>query len=990
MQTLNNITVTADTSQAVSAVQILNNKWTEMNSALSLVGRTLGGIGSVASSIANVGAKIDQVNKAAQAMSKYGLGKGMLQALRTETADMVDQLTLAQNSSRLLGSGVVASLTEMTDAYKWAIAKGQALGLDAGESVKKITDLLIGGEADALKQFGVQLELTGTKSEKTAKVLGVIRQEMKFAGEEFSLVAGDYTEKMQALRNSMLDAVEGFSLFGKGFNLIKDSVDWVAKKMKKSVGEVWSEIDTAGSMGLQQLQDDVARTVAALNEARTTGDASAVAFLEQKLAKTLEEGRAFQVQFQDLYDRFGKAAGAEDPTAKKQDIESLLAIAKSSMRDTEEDIDRAIEKVGELDERQIRAMQNRANEEEVALTLLFQRLQESAKQTQEDIRNKESQELINKRLQLQNEIRKDITKQLSVAAAAAAEIFNVQKGETQLLVEKDALVQRRFSTFLKELDAARKVTEERRKYGKLLTNGLTAEAELAKLKADYIKVIDGQLTIAKKLNDEAKVKYLIEAKDKAAAIKTLDDLEKQVKDQEVKDQKQQQAKIDNEKERLKLVELRLKLLRADGASPDLIMPLLAEQEELRALVALSGERRKEEELRRRAQAENETAAAQAAKDERTKREEALKTEKEDAEERARLVEERISLLKLQAVENTEALRKVKENMEALKKAGLGGGPEAEQEAQRLERLGRSSEILAAKVAQLKPALQEQQAEYQRLLEAFAAAALAGDQIAAKRIEQQLVAMRQYATEETAIKEGQEASRKRLIYAQYADEQILQETKSKELELQAALRDGNLDRARALGEEIQKLNESAEASGRAGFAMQELGRKYATLQQVGTAAMNAIAKAAWADQEALEKYGGSRLKMIRDVFAEEMKSMAVKETALALSTGAQALFASVFAPPTAPALWASSAAHAAAAVATGAIGSVASVGTSSSSSGGGSSAAAQQTGIGDVAPATEKQEVIINVTVGAKDGWVGNIVDAIIDEQRRGKARKGVA
>ena len=959
----------------------------------SLVGRTLGGIGSVASSIANVGAKIDQVNQAAKSMSRYGLGKGMLQALRTETADMVDQLTLAQNSSRLLGSGVVASLTEMTDAYKWAIAKGQALGMDAGEAVKKITDLLIGGEADALKQFGVQLELTGTKSEKTAKVLGMIRQEMKFAGEEFSLVAGDYTEKMQALRNSMLDAVEGFSLFGKGFNLIKDSVDWVAKKMKKSVGEVWSEIDTASTVGLQRLQGDITKTISALNEARIAGDSGAVAFLEQKLAKTIEEGRAFQIQFQDLYERFGKAARAEDPVQKKGEIAGILEAASAATADAEAQIDNALSKIDDLDERQIRVMKSRIE----GLQYEAQQHANSVTATAAKIvmmrMEGRSQEEINSYLEHQAKQREAMTKRIKATTEAAAELFSLQKGETQLLVEKDALVQRRFSTFLKELDAARKLTDERRKYGKLMVDGVGTETALKKLKNDYIKVIDGQLTIAKKLNDEAKIKYLIEAKDKAAAIKTLDDLEKQVKDQEVKEQKQQQVKIDNEKERLKLVELRLKLLRADGASPDLIMPLLAEQKELESLVKLHGEARKQEEMRRNAMSENAALAKAVVEQQKADKERDEKKKKDEQDETVKLMNQRMSMLDAYAIRETEAYKSAKKNYDALQSSEmLAGGDLAEHYLKRLERMSFASEVLQRKLKGLKSPLEEQRAEFEFLLEEFAKAADQGDMIAAKRLEEKIISISKYSTEIGKIREDSEASRKRLIYAQYADEQILQETKSKELELQAALRDGNLDRARALGEEIQKLNESAEASGRAGYAMQELGRKYATLQQVGTAAMNAIAKAAWADQEALEKYGGSRLKMIRDVFAEEMKSMAVKETALALSTGAQALFASVFTPPAAPALWASSATHAAAALATGYAGKATAlpyVPSGASSSGGGSGAAAQQTGIGDVAPATEKQEVIINVTIGAKDGWVGNVVDAIIDEQRRGKARRGI-
>ena len=234
MQTLNNITVTANTSQAVSAVQVLNNQWTEMNNALSLVGRGLSTAAGLAGSFVAVGSKIENVNKAAQAMSKYGLGKGMLQALRAETADVVDQMVLAQNATRLLGSGAVQSVKEMTDAFKWAITQGDRIGVNANEAVQLITNTLIGGEAEALKRFGVQMELTGTKAEKTAKLMSMIQKEIKYSDDAFAVTAAGFGEKMQQMKNSMLDAVEGFSLFNKGFNLISGSVEWVTKKLKKS------------------------------------------------------------------------------------------------------------------------------------------------------------------------------------------------------------------------------------------------------------------------------------------------------------------------------------------------------------------------------------------------------------------------------------------------------------------------------------------------------------------------------------------------------------------------------------------------------------------------------------------------------------------------------------------------------------------------------------------------------------------------------------
>jgi len=991
MQTLNNITVTANTSQAVSAVQVLNSQWTEMNSALGVLGRALGSAANFAGKFVAVGTKIEDVNKAAQAMSKYGLGKGMLQALRAETADVVDQMVLAQNATKLLGSGAVQSVKEMTDAFKWAITQGDRIGVNANEAVQLITSTLIGGEAEALKRFGVQMELVGTKAEKTSQLMTMIQREIKFSDDAFAVTAGGFGEKMQQMKNSMLDAVEGFSLFNKGFNLVSGSVEWVTKKLKKSAGEIWSDVESTGKLGMQKLQDDVARTVSALTAAKVAGDTAGVDFLQKKLDKTLSDGQAFLIQFGDLYDQFGKAAGAKDPVEIKGNVTEVLSIARAAAQDAEADIDRALDKIAQLDERAIALVKRDAKDSAWKLEQRNKDLEYWTKKHMAEAKSSDGEELVSKRMKLQAEIRQDILKITTESAAASNMVYLLEQGQDELLRRKDKILAGHFSTLLKTLDTERKAVEERRKYGKILDNGVTAEKNLESMKKDYIAVLDGQLKIATQLNDAAKMKYLIEAKDKAAAIKTLADLEKQLKEQEVVDDKKKtEAKVDEEKRELAFLKLRLKLASKSGYSADVISDLNQQITQLETITKLTGSARIAEIDRGKAIAANEQTMSKA----NSERQKALDAEdaagKKAAEEDRKLVDDRLKRIRLVALEQTKVVEDLKARYADLQESQLQSGPEGLQILNTLEMIGRGAKQLAKDTEGLAQPTNEQIELYKKLGEAFSLALKAGDQKLADSIRYRMTQMRSEATVIEEIAQKGRDSESKLIYAQYAQESIRQSIADKELDLKVALRDKSYERAAALREEITALQQQAEANGQAMRKMEQIQRQYQTLGEVGSSAISAISQAAWADKDALEKYHGSRLKMAQDLFADEMKKKAISETVLGLSAAGQAALASVFAPPAAPALWASSALHFLAAGATGLIGAGMDVSTSTAGAGGGG-ASSTKTGIGDMAPAVEqKQEIVLNVNVGAKDGWVGNMVDAIIDEQRRGKARRGVS
>ena len=992
MQTLNNITVTANTSQAVSAVQVLNNQWSEMNNALGLVGRALGAASNFAGKFVAVGTKIEDVNKAARAMSKYGLGKGMLQALRAETSDVVDQMVLAQNATRLLGSGAVQSVKEMTDAFEWAITQGDKMGVTADSAVAMITDTLIGGRSTAaLKDLGVQIELTGTKAEKTAQLMQHIQKEIKYSDDAFAVTADGFGEKMQQMKNSMLDAVEGFSLFNKGFSLVSGSVEWVTKKLKKSTKEIWGDIESTGKLGMQKLQDDVARTVSALTAAKVAGDTAGVDFLQKKLDKTLSDGQAFLIQFGDLYDQFGKAAGAKDPVEIKGNVTEVLTIARAAAQDAEADIDKALDKIAQLDERAIALVKRDAKDSAWKLEQRNKDLEYWTKKHMAEAKSSDSEELVSKRMKLQAEIRQDILKITTESAAASNMVFLLEQGQDELLRRKDRILAGHFSTLLKTLDTERKAVEERRKYGKILDNGVAAEKNLEAMKKDYIAVLDGQLKIATQLNDAAKMKYLIEAKDKAEAIKTLADLEKQLKEQEVKDDKKKAAvRVDEQKKELAFLRLRLKLASESGQYADVSLELKKQISQLEKITKLTGSARDAEIDRVRAIEANEQTMQRANAD----RKAALKKQRDkdllDAERDRTAIDDWVKKIKFFDTEHTKIVQDLKMWYAELQEIKGQDTKEGLQILDTLEMIGHGAKQLATDTEGLAQPTNEQIELYKKLGEAFSLALKAGDQKLADSIRYRMTAMRSEATVIEEIAQKGRDSESKLIYAQYAQESIRQSIADKELDLKVALRDKSYERAAALREEITALQQQAEANGQAMKKMEQIQRQYQTLGEVGSSAISAISQAAWADKDALEKYHGSRLKMAQDLFADEMKKKAISETVLGFSAAGQASLASVFAPPAAPALWASSALHFLAAGATGLIGASMDVSTSSAGAGGGG-ASSTKTGIGDMAPAVEqKQEIILNVNVGAKDGWVGNIVDAIIDEQRRGKARRGVS
>lgn len=933
MLTANNVRITADTSQAAAAIGKVNLAWTEMRSKIELVAMGARSLVGIAQGVASIGAKIDQVNQSA-ALNKYGLGKGMLAALRQETGDIVDQLTLATESARLMRSGVVQSVAEISDAYRWAITRGREVGVEADAAIKAITDSLIKGSAEPLQRLGVIAEAAGDHLEKSADILARVRKEVQLFSSDFQISAEGYGERVQAAKNALLDMVEGFSALRGGFELTKSLISFVAEKTKRSAEEIWQGIEESAAEGVKRLQRDIDSAARVLIAARASGDAAAAEAAQARLEKLREDARTFVAQYRDLYEKIGKPSGARglgSIVEAEQAAEVVSGIAQN-MTVSEEAAESMLRRLaaGKVDVGYLR------RDAEGYARSLFDANEAMAEAGRRAaaarVQGERGESALKAAVADLVQAQDRAVKFALEGAKASRDYALAQKGVRGAAAELNALLEKRAKALAEEASKAKKLVEDRKALGVLVRGDLDTETRAASLKKEYLAILDKQLTIAESLGDPA-AKAAIEAQKEAVAKATTLDAVLALLDAEKKKEKKHAEQKDADRERLKALRMQAAAYREVGAEID--ENTKREVENLEKIVRLHGEAR--ERMRARLDAEKALAEQRAARlDAITAEGEAERREKEASDKQlGDILDRRRQELQLYGQEANREVKTLLEQFENAKKAGVEGFGAAMDALQKLEALEPTLERL------------------KRVSDALQAASAA------------------------AAKAREEA-----LYAQHAPGGLKADAARLELALKDAILKKDVERAEALQREIEALYRKADAEGRAMYALELHLQKYQEMQKVASAAGNALAQAAWAENEVVKQYG-SRAKYAQALFAQQMRQLAVSETVEALKAAAQALAASVYAPAAAPALWASAATHAAAAAATGMIGKALDVGKKGG--GGAAEKAAQSTppsGSG-----SGEQKIEVNVTLSGKAGWEGALVEAIYDAQRRGKARR---
>jgi len=943
-----NIKISADSSNAVRAIEAVNRSWTEMRSKIELVGMGVGAIKTIGESLAKVGGRIDQINQSAASLSRYGLGKGMLAGLAQETGDVVDRLTLATEAAQVMKSGIVQSMDDISAAYRWAIVRGRDVGMSAEDAIKKITDALTKGTTKPLAEFGEVIEIQGDKIEKSKEMLARIKKEVSLFADEYRVSMDSVEERTQAFRNALLGTIESFSAFGQGFNLIKDSLEFAAKKLGKSVEQIWAQIEEAGQAGYKRLVADVDTAARILVQARAAGDTAAIAAAEERLKRLQKDAKMFQVQFNDLYEKFGKPTGAAVPGVFSDipDVVQLTAELAANIETTDQELESLLRTAGTTSAQQMALLKKQTEDYARGIIELQGELAEARARMQSELQKGDAGE---KKFRFWSATALQLEDWLKgyykSGAEASKKYLELSKGQGRLAAELNARLFDRSKELYKQIDAVRREKDERAKMGALVNQTLGDETKLADMKRQAKEILEQQLTVAKAIGDEQKIIAIEAEKESLEKISTLEAF-LSFMDKAAKKEEKKPSGEDADRKRLELLRVREQVFRSLGA--EIEESDKQEIERLEKIIRFYGRAREIESARIEA-----TIAA--------------------TERLKQLEEERLSAIVAEGEED-----------ERIKKA-------ANEQWQK---------ILADRRKELRLFGQESREEVKALLEIYEQNKEKGAEGFAPAIEalQKLADMedRLQAIYEKKIKVEKilgstDEARKNAIFSQYAGQERLNQLQEKELELKKALRDSDLQRADALRAEIEQLYRSADAAGESARKMDALKKEYSQVISIGTGVAQTLAQVAWADKQALESYGGSRKKMFLATFKEQMQKIAIEEAVKAQTTAAEAMAASVLAPAASGALWTASAMHLAASLAAGAAaaGAAAAGGNRSKSAFGGSGSSASKSDLTRPVsqPAEKEQSIEITVTLQGKSGWESELVEAIYTAQKRGRARR---
>jgi hypothetical protein len=336
--------IKADTTQAITATQALDAQfqktaghmqagmqkagaaakstgleWTELSSKIGLLGgaaNAIGGIFSKFSAIARErGVLFSQFGNEAE------LSGLKLMQYSTAVDHMINANALMRSSNALVNGDLAITEDQFESVTKAAVQFARASGENVNDVLKRITDTISSGSTRGLKQFGVVVDDTGTKAEKTARMV----EELDKRFRDVKISAGDAAEDLDKYNNEMKQLVllggdKTEDLTRKWYGL-KDSITqgfaaWIdldretvrKTQINKVVDRINQDIEKS-----QTLLVDMARGVADMGEKWT--------------AAADESGRTL-IQFERLDEDRKKSANDGYEASKKQIVVLGSAIAR--------------------------------------------------------------------------------------------------------------------------------------------------------------------------------------------------------------------------------------------------------------------------------------------------------------------------------------------------------------------------------------------------------------------------------------------------------------------------------------------------------------------------------------------------------------------------------------------------------------------------------------------------------------------------------------
>lgn len=162
-----NVKLTVDTSQAQMSIQGLNTAWVNASAKLNVVGKVLD---SVASTWAGLNKAIQDSARFMDAV-KTESGVASVQMAMDVTNGQIKPMELARQQNILMQGSLRLTQEQFDLVAKSAVALADATGGDAGAAFADLSRSLVTGSTRSLAQFGIQIEDSGTKADKTKNIL---------------------------------------------------------------------------------------------------------------------------------------------------------------------------------------------------------------------------------------------------------------------------------------------------------------------------------------------------------------------------------------------------------------------------------------------------------------------------------------------------------------------------------------------------------------------------------------------------------------------------------------------------------------------------------------------------------------------------------------------------------------------------------------------------------------------------------------------------
>jgi len=189
-----------------------------------------------------IGKAMDDFADAATPFNRLGLD---INAISNASGGLVSKLDLMQSANRLATAGFAMSTAQMEDMIQSAGRLGQAVGIDAADAIKTVSDSMITGNDRALKSLGITVNLTLAyekwaaannttaaamdESQKRLVAAAKILERLKSAAQDLPEVSRKGFDAFDSISNSISD---GFLLAGTSFNNFADHHERVVNSLK--------------------------------------------------------------------------------------------------------------------------------------------------------------------------------------------------------------------------------------------------------------------------------------------------------------------------------------------------------------------------------------------------------------------------------------------------------------------------------------------------------------------------------------------------------------------------------------------------------------------------------------------------------------------------------------------------------------------------------------------------------------------------------------